>query len=604
MEARAPASRVFRFGIFELDAASGELRRHGVKVRLADQPFQILLLLLERPREVVTREEVRQRLWTPDTTVDFDVGLNSAIRKLREALDDSAENPRFIETLPRRGYRFIGSLLPAPVADLPDVAASPAVAGAPRRRRASFVGGLLFVVPIAALTLISRTGWPPFSAETPAPAIGSIAVLPFENLTGDPARNYFSDAMTELLTTELVQAGGFDVIAVTPAMQDGGNRKSRAAVNHGLSVDALVAGAIVQSGEHVRITVRLIRAATDEHVWGSSFERRLTDAIGVEREMGRAIASAITGRSAALPSRAAVARTVSPQAYNAYMKGVAATGRETPEGWRAALAYFEDSVALQPDFAAAYSEMARVQLQSLYTGPLSPREVAPKAEASARKALELDDTLTEPHRTLGVILQNFYWRWEEGEQELRRAQAHRPNTERALKLDPHSFAAHVDAALVHRAAGEYERAVTRLLEALALSPGQPRVHFQLGVTLVFMGRTDEAIRELETAVESSRINARFQAYLGYAYAAAGRPRDARRIVEQLEARARQQYVSSFGLALIHDALGEKEAALAALERACEDRAVEFAQLYQYPRFKTIASEERFHAVMRRVGLPR
>ena len=303
MEARAPASRVFRFGIFELDAASGELRRHGVKVRLADQPFQILLLLLERPREVVTREEVRQRLWTPDTTVDFDVGLNSAIRKLREALDDSAENPRFIETLPRRGYRFIGSLLPAPVADLPDVAASPAVAGAPRSRRASFVGGLLFVVPIAALTLISRTGWPPFSAETPAPAIGSIAVLPFENLTGDPARNYFSDAMTELLTTELVQAGGFDVIAVTPAMQDGGNRKSRAAVNHGLSVDALVAGAIVQSGEHVRITVRLIRAATDEHVWGSSFERRLTDAIGVEREMGRAIASAITGRGCIPASR-------------------------------------------------------------------------------------------------------------------------------------------------------------------------------------------------------------------------------------------------------------------------------------------------------------
>jgi len=626
MEATAPTARVLRFGVFELETQSGELRRHGLQIRLPDQAFQILRLLLDRPGEVVTREELRQQLWGSDTSVDFDVGLNGAIRKLRDALDDSAENPRFVETLPRRGYRFIASVTPATVDDVPDLGTSTAAESGSRIRREWIAGGMLIAVAILALALVYESRWwGRISAGTAAGPIRSLAVLPFENLTGDPAQDYFSDGMTDLLTTELAQAGGFDVISRTSAMQYKGTKKPLTAIGQELTVDAVVAGAIVRSGQHVRITVRLIRAATDRHVWAKSYEGELSDAVGLEREIGRAITAAMTGRPASPPAvRAGAPRAVSPQAYDAYLKATAAAGRLTGDGFRTAIAYFEDAVARQPDFAAAYADMAQNQLQLLWVGPLSPREVIPKAEASARKALEIDDTLAQPHRTLGTILQNFYWQWEEGDKELLRARelsrnsAETPraillrtgrfeeavaDTERALRLDPLSFGAHVDVAVVHRAAGEYDRAISGLRRALEVFPRQPRGHFQLGVTYIMIGRFNDAIAELENAVTSSQGNARFQAYLGYAYAAAGRPVDARRILKALESRAREQYVSAFGLALIHDVLGEKEPALAALERACQDRAVEFAQMDQYPTFKTIASEPRFEAVMRLVGLP-
>jgi tetratricopeptide (TPR) repeat protein len=252
----------------------------------------------------------------------------------------------------------------------------------------------------------------------------------------------------------------------------------------------------------------------------------------------------------------------------------------------------------------------------------------PKAEAAARKALELDDTVAQAHQTLGGILQHFHWQWEAGDKEFERARKLRVDfgenrsagipslirsgrieeaiavSERARNNDPLSFGAYMDVAAAYRAAGQYDRAVAEIRRGLEIVPGQPRGHFQLGVTFLFMGRLNDAIEELETAVKLSHGNLRFQAYLGYAYATAGRRADARRILNELESRARQQYVSSFGLALVHDALGHKEPALAALERAYQDRAVEFAQMAQYPPFKTIASEPRFQATMRRVGLPR
>jgi Flp pilus assembly protein TadD len=304
---------------------------------------------------------------------------------------------------------------------------------------------------------------------------------------------------------------------------------------------------------------------------------------------------------------------------------VTAAGLQTYEGHRNAVAYFEDAVAKQPDFAMAYASLGSSQLQFLYVGPLSPRETVPKAEAATRKALRLDDTLALAHQTLGSILQVHYWQWADGDKELRRAgelgtSAAEPSTmeliqsgqfalaiaeaERARRLDPLSFNAGVNLASAFRAAGQYDRAIAEYRSALAITPRRPRGHFQLGVTFVFMGRLKEAIDELETAVRLSSGNPRFDAYLAYAYAAAGRPRDARRILKALEARARQQYVSGFGLALIHDALGEKEPALVAFERAYQDRAVEFSQMTQYPPFKTIASDPRFQARMRDIGLPR
>jgi tetratricopeptide (TPR) repeat protein len=443
-------------------------------------------LLVERAGGVVTREELQDKLWAADTFVDFDIGLNSVIRKLRDALGDSAENPKFIETLPKRGYRFIASVKPATADQIPQPEARGAARAGSRVRLAWIAGGLVLAAAIGTLALALERGW-------------------------------------------------------------------------------------------------------------------------------RARPSA-----------------VKPEAYDAYLKGVSVAGRGTYDGFRLAVAYFEDAVARQPDFAMAHAAMAQAQLQFLFNGPLSPRETIPKAEAAARKALRLDETLALPHRTLGEILHKFYWQWEEGDKEFARARdlsANSVDTQpiaealirsrrfeaaigeaaRVRKLDPRSFSASINLAVAYRAAGRYDHAIEEVRRALEITPGQPRAHFQLGVTFLFMDRLNQAIRELETAVRSAqaqRGNPRFQAYLGYAYAAAGRPLDARRILNELESLARQQYVSSFGLALIHDALGEKEPALAALERAHQDRAVEFAQMAQYPPFKTIAAEPRFQGTMRQVGLPR
>jgi DNA-binding winged helix-turn-helix (wHTH) protein/Flp pilus assembly protein TadD len=495
---RQPA-RVFRFGTFELDVPSGELRRDGRKVRLAYQPFQILTLLLSRPGEVVTREALRQQLWTSDTYVSFEAGLNSAMRKLREALDDSAENPRFIETLPRRGYRFIGSV----TSPASDVVASPA--GRTRH----------------AMTMTEVAG---------AIAIATIVVM----------------------------------IVV------------------------------------VRVT---------------------------QQQIARTVTAAIGSRAASPTARSSTS-AVDPDAYESYLKGLAAAGRETYDGFRIAVGYFENAVAREPDFAVAHSALANAQLQLLYGGPLSPREIIPKAEQAARRALLLDDSLAEAHQTLGSVLQVFYWRWADAEREFRRARelrgpaaGNQPETgaglfrsgrgaealrsaERARQQDPLSFNACMDLALAYRNAGQNERAVGELQRALEITPGRPRAHFQLGVTFLFMDRVDDATRELEMAVaKSAPVNGRFLAYLGYAYAAAGRSRDARRILNELDSLGRRQYVSAFGIALTHDALRNKEAALLALERAVEDRAVEFTQLSQYPPFRTIAEEPRYQAVMRRIGLP-
>jgi TolB-like protein/DNA-binding winged helix-turn-helix (wHTH) protein len=622
IEAPVPQPRVFRFGIFELDTQSGELRRHGLKVRLPDQSFQILHELLNRPGEVVTREDLRRQLWTSDTFVDFDVGLNSAIRKLREALDDSADNPRFVETLPRRGYRFIAALKSIDG----QIQASQSAPSGSRVSRYWIAAGMALALAVATAALVyERRGSGRGPSGAPTEPIQSLAVLPFENLTGDPAQDYFVDGVTDALTTDLAQVAGLRVISRTSSMQYKHASKPMPAIGQELGVDAALEGAIVRSGDHVRITAQLIHAKTDRHVWARSYEGEMSGIIALQREISRAIVAAIDSRALLQsPARPRVPQAVDPRAYDAYLKGHYLEGRGTDEAFRTAVAYFEDAVRQQPDFAAAYAAMARAQLQLLYVGSHSPRETIPKAEAAARKAIQLDDSDPQPHRTLGRILQVFYWKWEDGAKEVRIAaklHADSIDTEatpvarlirsgrfeeaaaRARKSDPVSFNAFMGAAHSFRAKGQYDQAIEGFRRALEIDAHQ-LAHFQLGVTFVFMGRLDEAIGELEIAVNQSRGNPRFQAYLGYAYAAAGQLLDARRVLQELEARAQREYISSFGIALIYDALGDKERALAAFERALQDRAVELEQMKQYPLFKTIASDSRFQAAVSTIGFPR
>lgn len=637
----SPAAAVVRFGVFELDNDSGELRRHGLKVRLPEQSFQILKLLLSRPGEVVTREQLQHVLWTSDTFVDFEVGLNSAVRKLREALDDSADNPQFIETLPRRGYRFVGSVSAvASVTTRPVVpsVASPgevppafppsAVATATRSHFGLWVvtGLLLLSTAAAAGVIYQRSRVAPSPGGVSAEPIRSLVVLPFENLTGDDAQGYFVDAVTDALTTRLAQVNGLDVISRTSARQYQRPLKRLQAIGAELNVEAVVEGSLVRAGSRVRVTAQLIRTATDRHIWAQTYESEVGDMLAVQQRIASDIAGA-AGWPAPAGITAGMRQAIDPPAYEAYVKGLTNVGTAY-ESNRRAVRYFEDAIARQPDFAHAYAELAFAQFQFVFSGPLSPRDAIPKAEAAARRALELDDTLARAHWILGQILRTYHWKWDEADAEYRRAAelrgagaepqaASRPSlirdgrfmeavalAERARTLDPLSFNAQVDVGTAYREAGQHARAVEEFRRALEMSPGHGRAHFQLGATYVAMGRPEDAIRELETAVKQSQgARLRFEAYLAYAFAAAGRTDEARRVLNELEQRRREQYVSSYSIALIYDVLGDTQPALAALERAHDDHAVEFAQARVYPPFSTIASEPRFRAVMRQIGLP-
>ena len=473
-----PHSRV-RFGVFELDARAHELRKKGVRVRLAEQPFQVLELLLERRGQLVTRQELQQRLWPADTFVDFELSLNSAVRKLREALGDSAEQPRYIETVPRRGYRFI-----API----EVAASDG-------------GG---------------------SSDT-------------------------GPATQPVLTRARMVAWGF-------------------------------------AGLLVLATLVLMPGEGD------------------------------TSGSPGDPRPPAVDR----EAYALFLKGIDALGRVSYAGNLAAASYFEQAIARQPDYAQAYERLAGAHLQHVWAGPMAPCDVVPRVRDAALEALARDDTLVEAHRILATAsrLAGDHARADAetrraidlasaGESLALRAAALMRSghveqavaaADEASKLDPRSVGRKLLLAATFRAAGQFDRAVTEVQYALQLDPGRPTLLFQLGATYVLAGEIAAGIETLEDAVARSDV-ARFKAYLAAAYARAGRHADAKRLLQELVALGEHQYISSFGLALIHDALGDRAAALAALERASSECAVEFTQLDLYPPFQTLASDPRYQQLM-------
>jgi TolB-like protein/DNA-binding winged helix-turn-helix (wHTH) protein/Flp pilus assembly protein TadD len=601
---------IARFGTFELDLQSGDLRKQGLKVRLADQPFQVLRVLLEHHGDVVTREELRGQLWSGDTFVDFDVGLNSAIRKLRDALGDSADSPTFVETLPRRGYRFIASV--EAVTSGNGQVTEPSAAHSPFRARRIRIGAVVLLAATTGLVIIGA-GSRLTSPRAAAPArIRSIVVLPLENLTADPAQEYFVDGMTDALITALAQAGTFDVISKRSSSRYKGTKKPSADIARELDVDAVVEGAASLSGEHVRFTAKLIRPGTDRYLWARSYDRELGDVVVLQGEIARAIAAAIEGKVAS-PTQARPARgPVNPEAYDLYLKGISATNRLSYEALRTAVAYFEQAVAKQPDFALGHARLAVANTTFLWMGPLWPDQVLPKAEAAARRALEIDDTVWEAHNVL-ALTRSVYGDVVESERETRRTEELRPRiaeahgmlpgqlrragrleevveaAEHGRKLDPLSVDAAFFLAISLRRAGHSDRAIAELRKALEIDPTQARLHHELGVTCVLKGDLNAGIAALEDAVKFSRRNPRFVGYLGYAYARAGRRREALKLLEELdERRQQQQYVSAFQLALIRDALGEREPARAALETAHQEHALEFTQLEIYPSLRSLA----------------
>ena len=498
--------------------------------------------------------------------------------------------------------------------------ATPSRSVAGLRRWLMVMGAVVLVVALASIAY-----WRKHVAANVTP-IRSIAVLPLENLTGDPTQEYFADGMTEALITQLAQVRELRVISRTSVVRYKGAKQLLSAIARELNVDGIVEGAVVKSGPRVRITAQLIDVRNDRHLWARSYERDLNDMVALQAEVARAIAEAVVGKlTPQQRARLMGSRPVNAEATDLLWQGVRATGRESYQGFSDAIDYFKQAIVKQPDFAVAYVRTSICYIAFSGVGPLSPQEFMPKAEEAARTALKLDDELAEAHAALGIILYRYHWNWSAAETEFRRAvdlnrnnaEGHRmfsaflafagrsgealAEAQRARELDPLSDQTLLNLAIASRAAAKYDQAVEELRKSLAKDPQRPRAHFFLGVTYLEKGDLKEGVTELETAVELSKGNPRYLAYLGYAKAASGKRREAQEILDKLERLSRQQYVTPVGMAMIHMGLGEKQKVLASLEEAYQTHDGELTRIATDHRLDVLHSDPHFQDLLQRVA---
>ena len=641
MEPPAQATRIC-FGSFEADLRSGELRKHGVRLKLQDQPFQVLALLLEHAGDVVTREELRQRLWPADTFVDFDTGLNSAVKKLRDVLADSADEPRYIETIPRRGYRFIAPLVDPNPATAPSLAPEPCLH--PVRETASsqpadsavtsaesffftpfrllFAAAALLLLLVAGLAVYRNTG----AGGTKQPAIKSLAVLPLKNLSGDPSQDYLADGMTEALIGTLSGIHNLRVTSRTSVMRFKDTHLSVPEIAGTLQVDAIVEGSVIRDGTRIRVHAQLIRAATDEHFWSEAYDRELRDVLGLQSDVAQSIARkvevTITGEE---HSRLSSAQPVDPEAYEAYLKGRYYWNKRTADSMPRGELYFEQAISKDPGYGAAYSGLADCNSGLAWHGFTSPTEVLPKAYAAAQKAVEIDPESAEAHASLALVL-SHKWDWSRAEVEFKRslelnpqyANAHhwygdylsiRGRHDEALleakhakELDPLNLMIGTWVGLRYYLARRYDLAIEQSRNTVELDSNFAAAHLILGESYVQQQKNKQALDELQKAVSLSGESPLYVAQVGVSQALAGDKNEALQTIRKLRDVSSKRYVSPYGVAQIYAALNDKEQAYKWLETAYRDQSVWMSYLAVDPLFDSIRSDERFQDLLHRVGL--
>jgi TolB-like protein/DNA-binding winged helix-turn-helix (wHTH) protein/Flp pilus assembly protein TadD len=625
-----PRVRRLRFGLFEVDLRAGELRKQGLKIRLQAQPFQILALLLEKPRELVSREELRDRLWTADTFVDFDHGLNKTINKIREALGDSAENPRFIETVARRGYRFIADVSVIDEGQVGQAEAAIAVSTeltAPDKKGSwPFVGKLSALA--LALLLIALGAWRLRLRNNPATAIRSLAVLPLRNLSADASQDYFADGMTDELITDLAQLRALRVISSTSAMLYKDTHKPLRQIAQELNVDAVVEGSVLRSGDRVRVTAQLIQASDDKHLWAQSYEGDLRNTLALQNQVARAIAAAIqVNLSGSEQVALKHARDVDPEAYEAYLKGRYFWNKRTTDGLKKARDFFDQAIAKDSNYAQAYSGLADTYalLGDWQYAVMPSREALPKAKAAATKALELDETLGEAHASLAFCLDGFDWDWKSAEKEFKRAIELNPGyatayhwyawhlnlmgkndeaiaeMKKAENLDPLSLIINSDLAELLVIAHFYDDAIQQSRKTIEMDPNFALAHNQLGQAYLQKKMYEQAIAEFQTAVQLSGGSSVFLANLARAYASAGKTKDATRLLDELKKRSAPGSSNASEIAAIYAALGDKDEAMKWIEKGYEERFN--PGVLTRPGFDPLRSDPRFQDELRRIGLP-
>ena len=568
-----PQHRV-RFGSFEMDKSAGELSKDGTKVRLQEQPLQILQMLLERPGSVVTREELRKRVWPSDTFVDFDHGINNAVKRLREALGDTAETPRFIETLPRRGYRF--------------------------------------VAPIDSTVEHAR----------------SLAVLPLENLSNDPEQEYFAEGLTEALITMLAKIGKLRVVSRTSCMQYKRVRRSLRDVARELGVDTVVEGTVLRSGGRVRVTAQLIDAAQESHLWAESYERPLRDVLDLQSEIAQSIAREVQIKlTPQEQAQFAVSRPVDPEAYEFQLKGRYHWNRRSGKGLELATRYFQQAIAKDPNYAAAYAGLADCANIAGWWGFVSPEEGCGKAKQLAQKALAMDEALPEAHHSLGWALLHYDFDFLGAERELRRAALDNPTNatnvegyavilgvlgrfdesiteiKRAARLDPLSAIIATVVCMLAWLDRRYDDVLEMGQRALELDPNFSLASWILAATLSQIGKHEAAIAQMEDVVRATGRLPLHLSMLGTCYAAAGQRDEARRILAELHELSRHRYISPYWSAIIYAGLNEKDEAFAWLETSYRQRSAWMPYTKHFPWLDNLHGDPRFDDLVSRLNYP-
>jgi TolB-like protein/DNA-binding winged helix-turn-helix (wHTH) protein/Tfp pilus assembly protein PilF len=642
---------VVHFGVFRADFCTGELWRQGIQIRLQDKPLQVLAALVECPGQLVTRDELRRRLWGEQTFVDFERSLNIAVTKLRTALGDLADSPRFVETLPRRGYRFIAPVTvgsahertpassdtgaaqaqspPTQAETSPAVsesgrgAAAPGPLRGPSRRPALSIR-VLSVAAVAAAVVAGIWVAEQRGSGGP-PRVESLAVLPLENLSGDADQEFLADAVTDALITELGKIDAVRVVSRTSIVRYKGVRKALPDIGRELRVDAVVEGSVVRSGNRIRITAQLVHAASDRHLWAQAFERDMHDVLALYTDVSEAIAKEIHAKI----DRSATGvrtRAVDPEAWELYTRGRYFSARVSADNLEKARGYFQQAIDTQADFAMAYAGLADAYLLLAYNRVLSPLEAIPKARAAALKALELDDSLADAHTSLAGIACTFDADWSAAERGYRRAFEVNPNhatahqwwgmtlaglgrhaeaaaeIRRALEIDPVSLRVGKAAATILYLARRYAEAIEQYKKTLELDPNYAPALIELGRVYTVLGQKTQALPVLERAAQVSNRSSSSLAALGYAYGVFDSRDRALNILSELRDRSTDAYVSPEDYAIVYLGLRDDDRVFQELARAADQRLSSLYTLKTATEFDPIRTNPRFADLLRRMHL--
>jgi TolB-like protein/DNA-binding winged helix-turn-helix (wHTH) protein len=623
-----------------VDLAGGEVRKAGLRQKLGGQPFQILQALLERPGEIVTREELRQHIWPDNTFVDYALGLKKAVNRLREALGDSADRPRFIETVPRRGYRFIGVISPPTVRlespeslsmvppDLPERPAGQSGRKTTWRAIAAFslAASLILLLWLNADQLRSR-----IFAHSRRVQIHSIAVLPLQNLSNDADQEYFTEGMTDALITDLAQIASLKVISRTSVMRFKTTDKSLPEIARELNVDGIVEGSVQRSGGRVRINIQLVHGSSDQHLWARSYDRELGDTLQLQGEVAEDIAERVSAKLAGPGQLHGLSIALNIYAYDDYLMGRQYVRRLKRDNVIKGIQFLERSIQGDPNYAPAYAELSDAYQILAAFNHFPPREVLPKARAAAARALELNENLAEAHVYMGAVLGEYELNWPAEQREIRRALQLDENSslahamyadnllllgrkneateeiKAALELDPFSPFVHSVAAGLFIWTREFDQAISEARRAVEIDPSFAHGHLVLAGALGRKGEFDEAFEEWLRYLALDGDEELAQLLRGAATQLSDRGDPGRKLghitLGYYRQKGEREYVAAFTIAMTHWDLGEKDQTLRWLDKAYEERCTSLYTLALDPSFDPLRSDPRFQNLLHRMNLP-